>query len=67
MRDGDEHGDAKGIGLGYSSFERDELLGNIMKLQKANSGFANSSGLTDDTNRDEDRRWPRNTHQPSCS
>jgi U2-associated protein SR140 len=56
MSDGDEQGDVKGIGLGYSSSGSDELLGSIMKRQKVDSGFANSSGLTNDTSMDEDRR-----------
>jgi U2-associated protein SR140 len=56
MSDGDEQGDVKGIGLGYSSSGSDELLGSIMKRQKVDSGFAKSSGLTNDTSMDEDRR-----------
>jgi hypothetical protein len=54
--DGDEKDDAKGKGLGYSSPGRNELLGSIMKRHKANNSFANSSGLTNDTSMDEDRK-----------
>jgi U2-associated protein SR140 len=56
ISDDDDRGDAKGLGLGYSSSGSDEPFGSRIKRERVDNGIANASGLTNDTSMDEDRR-----------